>query len=330
MMMIRENMIMELQVMMDEARKRQQQDGNNNNSIVGIINIPEDVFMFHIVGYLNQKEVVGGLSETNKLYCRLMRNRYGIGINMYPNDVLNISPEIWMNITNVRLVRTIWAERGVRYEDFMNSVSKDKGGRFMFGEVKTQLNRHNYHNVSFSQFDIQTLQMMPLKELKLEKIDYEISDLKIIQSMETIEFLIFLECDILKGICLFPPKLKVLQITPKYGFQVLKDLPDDLESLECDYVHLKRSKEAEFLIPPRLLNLDVSRLVNSEGKGVFETLPFDLPKPLLRLKIPHISRLQALPSLCLGSLRSIDLFRCGSVSPLRPFPRSLPKLAIAE
>jgi hypothetical protein len=60
-----ENTIMKLQVMMDEARK--QQDGKNNDSIVGIINIPEDVFIFHIVGYLNQKEVVSGLSETNKL-----------------------------------------------------------------------------------------------------------------------------------------------------------------------------------------------------------------------------------------------------------------------
>jgi hypothetical protein len=82
-----ENMIMKLQVMMDEARKKQQQDGNNNNSIVGIINVPDEVTMFHIVKYLNQKEVVGGLSETSKLYCALMRNRYGIEIRMYPDEI---------------------------------------------------------------------------------------------------------------------------------------------------------------------------------------------------------------------------------------------------
>jgi hypothetical protein len=79
-----ENVIMKLQVM-HEARK-QQQDGNNNNPIVGVINIPEDVTIFHIVGYLNQKEVVGGLSKTNKLYYGLMRNRYGVEIRMYPNE----------------------------------------------------------------------------------------------------------------------------------------------------------------------------------------------------------------------------------------------------
>jgi hypothetical protein len=48
------------------------------------------VFIFHIVGYLNQKEVVGGLSETNKSYRVLMRNRYGIDIKMYPDEVLSI------------------------------------------------------------------------------------------------------------------------------------------------------------------------------------------------------------------------------------------------
>jgi hypothetical protein len=70
-----ENMIMKLQVMMDEARKRQQQQDENN------------MLMFHIVGYLNQKEVVSGLSETNKLYSSLVRNRYGIGIKMCPDEV---------------------------------------------------------------------------------------------------------------------------------------------------------------------------------------------------------------------------------------------------
>jgi hypothetical protein len=100
-----ENMIMELQVMMEEARK--QQDGNNNDSIVGIINIPEDVFMFHIVGYLNQKEVVSGLSETNKLYSTLMRNRYGIEIKMYPDEVFIRPPEERQNIINVRLITTV-------------------------------------------------------------------------------------------------------------------------------------------------------------------------------------------------------------------------------
>jgi hypothetical protein len=79
-----ENVIMKLQVM-HEARK-QQQDGNNNNPIVGVINIPEDVTIFYIVGYLNQKEVVSGLSKTNKLYYGLMRNRYGVEIRMYPNE----------------------------------------------------------------------------------------------------------------------------------------------------------------------------------------------------------------------------------------------------
>jgi hypothetical protein len=137
MMMIRENMIMELQVMMDEARKKQQQDGNTNNSIVGIINVPEDVLMFHIVGYLNQKEVVGGLSETNKLYCALIRNRYGIEIKMYPDEVLKCSPEAWKNITNVTLVTTIWARKGVRYEDFMDSIKKDTEGRFTLKEVSS-------------------------------------------------------------------------------------------------------------------------------------------------------------------------------------------------
>jgi c-di-GMP-related signal transduction protein len=145
-----ENMIMKLQVMMDEARKRQQQDGNNNNSIVGIINVPEEVMMFHIVGYLNRKEVVSGLSETNKLYSTLIRDRYGIESKMYSDEVLNISPGVWKNISSVRLVPTIWAERGVRYEDFMNSLSKDMDGKFTSKEVKTQLDWHPECKIPFS------------------------------------------------------------------------------------------------------------------------------------------------------------------------------------
>jgi hypothetical protein len=39
--------------------------GGDRKYIVGIINIPGDVTMFHIVEYLNQKEIVSGLSETN-------------------------------------------------------------------------------------------------------------------------------------------------------------------------------------------------------------------------------------------------------------------------
>jgi hypothetical protein len=149
-----ENMMMKLQVMMDEARKRQQQDGNNNNSIVGINNVPEDVFIFHIVGYLNQKEVVDGLSETNKLYSTLIRNRYGIDIKMYPDEVF---PKVWKNITNVALVPTIWARKGVRYEDFMDSIKKDAEGRFTLEEVKTQLDAQSeckspFHNLIINHF----------------------------------------------------------------------------------------------------------------------------------------------------------------------------------
>jgi hypothetical protein len=82
--------------------------------------------------------------------------------------------------------------------------------------------------------------------------------------METLEFLIFLDCNIQEGLCLFPPKLKVLQITPPPEGEVVENLPESLESFSCANVHLKRSTEAGFLIPPRLLNLDVSRLINSE------------------------------------------------------------------
>jgi hypothetical protein len=58
------------------------------------VRVPEDVMMTHIVGYLNQKEVVSGLSETNKLFSILMRDRYRIEIKMYSNEVLNFSPGV--------------------------------------------------------------------------------------------------------------------------------------------------------------------------------------------------------------------------------------------
>jgi hypothetical protein len=48
----------------------------------------------------------------------------------------------------------------------MNSVKKDAEGRFTLKEVKTQLDIHEYCKSSFSKFDIQTLQMVPLKILK--------------------------------------------------------------------------------------------------------------------------------------------------------------------
>jgi hypothetical protein len=59
-----------------------------------------------------------------------------------------------------------------------------------------------------------------------------------------------------------------------------------------------------------------------------ETLPFDLPVTLLSLKITYMPSLQVLPSLCLGSLRSIELSRCPSLSTLPPFPQSLLKLVV--
>jgi hypothetical protein len=63
-----------------KKKKRINEDDDNKfgqDTIVGIINVPEDVFMFHIVGNLNQKEeVVSGLSETNKLFSILIRDRY--------------------------------------------------------------------------------------------------------------------------------------------------------------------------------------------------------------------------------------------------------------
>jgi hypothetical protein len=149
--------------------------------------------------------------------------------------------------------------------------------------------------------------------------------------METIESLIFVDCDFQNGVCLFPPKLKVLQIIPTHRGEsfVIEDLPKTLESFECRNVHLKRSTEAGFILPPRLLNLEVSRLRNSEGNDGIEILPFDLPAVLLSLNISYMS-LQTLPSLCLGSLRSIELSRCGSLSTLPPFPQSLLKLGITS
>jgi hypothetical protein len=97
-----------------------------------------------------------------------------------------------MNITNVRFVTTIWTHKGMRHEDFMNSIKRDAEGRFKVKEMKAQLNRQSECIVSFSQFDIQTLQMMPLKVLKLENIEISQLDLKVIRSMRTIESLIFL------------------------------------------------------------------------------------------------------------------------------------------
>jgi hypothetical protein len=89
-----------------------------------------------------------------------MRNRYGIEIKVYPDEVFIRPSEVWKNITKVRLIRTIWARKGMRYEDFMNSVSKDAEGGFKLQEVKSQLDRQEHRNVSFSQFDIQILQMI--------------------------------------------------------------------------------------------------------------------------------------------------------------------------
>jgi hypothetical protein len=109
-----------------------------------------------------------------------------------------------------------------------------------------------------------------------------------------------------KGLCLFPPKLKALQINSHSEVPSIEYLPETLESFECGAIRLKKSTEAGFLIPPRLLNLDVSRLMGSEGKDKIEILPFDIPSTLLSLNISNMRNLQSLPSLCLGSLRSIE------------------------
>jgi hypothetical protein len=167
------------------------EDDNNKSGQNAIVRVPEDV-MTHIVGYLHQKEVVSGLSKTNKIFAALMRDRYRIEIKMYPDEVLFGSPRAWKNIANITLVTTVWARNGVRYENFVDSIKKDVKGKFTLKEVRAQLDRHShYHKVSFSQFDIQTLQMTPLKGLKLEKITISRPDLEIIQSMRTIESLIF-------------------------------------------------------------------------------------------------------------------------------------------
>jgi hypothetical protein len=107
-----------------------------------------------------------------------------------------------------------------------------------------------------------------------------------------------LNCDIQKGLSLFPPNLKVLQVTsPLSRGRYIGNLPETLESFKCDAVYLKRSTEADFILPPRLLNLDVSRLSDSEE---YERLPFNLSTTLLSLRISNMSLLQALPSLSVG------------------------------
>jgi hypothetical protein len=148
--------------------------------------------------------------------------------------------------------------------------------------------------------------------------------------METIESLVFLFCTFQKGLCLFPPKLKLLQITPPFGGDIIfiENLPESLESFECYNVHLKGSTESDFFPPSKLLNLGVSRWRDSEGKYEIEILPFDLPVTLLNLNIRDLSGLQALPSLYLGSLRSIKLSFCDSLSTLSSLPQSLFKLAL--
>jgi hypothetical protein len=316
-------------------KKKINDEGDNNKSgqdstIVGIINVPEDVMMADIMKYLHQHEVVHGLSETNKLFSTLIRDRYGIEIKMYPNEQL--SPGVWKNVSSVRPVSTTWARNGVHYENFMGSVKKNKDGRFMLKEVKAQLQKHQSCAIPFTRFDIQFLQTLPLEELKLEHLKISQLDLKIIQSMETLESLIVLKCHIQEGICLFPPKLKTLQVIQAYDEEaaVIEDLPECLESFECENVHLKRSTEAGFLIPPRLLDLKVTWLMDSERKFAIEILPFDLPATLLNLKISTMSRLETLPSLCLGSLKSIELSYCGSLHPLPPLPQTLLKLVIGN
>jgi hypothetical protein len=60
----------------------------------------------------------------------------------------------------------------------------------------------------------------------------------------------------------------MLQVIPPFKEEVIaiKDLPRSLEFFKCDNVQLKRSTESDFLIPPRLLNLNVSNLRDSEEK----------------------------------------------------------------
>jgi hypothetical protein len=129
--------------------------------------------------------------------------------------------------------------------------------------------------------------MMPLKILEIEDTAILQLDLEIIQAMVILESLVFLNCNVQNGLRIFPPKLKVLQIIPSSegGVFVNEGLSESLESFECDYVNLKRSMESGFLIPPKLLNLDVTRLKDSERNDEIEIFPFDLPETLLSLKI---------------------------------------------
>jgi hypothetical protein len=173
---------------------------------------------------------------------------------------------------------------------------------------------------------------MPLKALKLENIEISLHDLEVIQSMKAIESL-SLDCEFQAALCVFPPKLKMLQITKSSftgEFIVIEDIPECLESFECPNFHLKRLTEAGFLILPRLLILGVLSLRNSEGNYEIEILPFDIPTTLLTLKISYMSDLLTLPSLCLESLRSIEQSNCRSLSALPPFPQSLLKLKITR
>jgi hypothetical protein len=54
------------------------------------------------------------------------------------------------DITNVSLIPTIWARKGMRYEDVMNIIKKDKDGRFTILEAIYQLGRCPEKKVAFS------------------------------------------------------------------------------------------------------------------------------------------------------------------------------------
>jgi hypothetical protein len=97
----------------------------------------------------------------------------------------------------------------------MGSIKRDAEGRFTLKEVRDQLDKNNYRAVSFSQFDIQALQIMPLKALKLNDIVVSLPDLKIIQPMTILESL-SLKSELQTAAIVFPLKLKALQIIPSH------------------------------------------------------------------------------------------------------------------
>jgi hypothetical protein len=261
------------------------------------------------VKYLTQYEVICGFSETNKLFSALNRERFGIMLNIYPDEPSISTTAVCRKFQNLSFWATPWSRCDISYDDFLNGF--EKRNYFSMKEIACRLPRMS-QRCSFARFDVHGLQGMDIRNLEFGgNIALRHSDLEFIQSITFLESLIFRENIFVKELDTFPPNLIKLYISScnDEGAEV-RNLPDSLQVLDC--VNVSVPEDSSSIFPLGLLSLRIWDEEEMSSKSIFKHLPSLSVSKLISLELlycKYIEQLLDLPS----SLRKLKIERCNKM-----------------